>query len=269
VSEPRETPQGPSNTQLDKLGDRLRAGSRDEADLRALDDYRRSFRTAYDAVVTTLKDTRGLEGTGRPAKTTTAIVDKLNRQKIRLTQIQDIAGLRLIVDDVLEQDRVVALLGTDYSGAKVDDRRITPSHGYRAVHVIIPTAERLVEIQVRTREQHLWAELSEKLADVVDPAIKYGGGPEEIRTSLLEHSAHLATLEAYQRHDVETAVRLAGLEASRQDLDPADPAASRLLELIAQYKRVHLDLRNTTKELRETIGELLSVDYNSWTDKNQ
>jgi hypothetical protein len=67
----------PTKTQLDKLGERLRAGSRTEMDLRALDDYRRSFRPAYDAVVCTLRSELGIEATGRPAKTTASIVDKL------------------------------------------------------------------------------------------------------------------------------------------------------------------------------------------------
>jgi ppGpp synthetase/RelA/SpoT-type nucleotidyltranferase len=42
--------------------------------------------------------------------------------------------------------------------------------------VIASEKNRLVEIQVRSSLQHLWAELSEKFSDVIDPAIKYGGG---------------------------------------------------------------------------------------------
>src|SRR6266704_1936073 len=68
---------------------------------------------------------------------------------IRLTQIQDIAGCRIVTPDII-------------------DRRDTPSHGYRAVHVIVRHSGKLVEIQVRTALQHLWAELSEKLADLID-----------------------------------------------------------------------------------------------------
>ena len=45
--------------------------------------------------------------------------------------------------------------------------------------MIVNYGTRLIEIQVRTALQHLWAELSEKLSDVVDRALKYGGGDEE------------------------------------------------------------------------------------------
>ncbi len=41
-----------------------------------------------------------------------------------------------------------------------------------------------MKIQVRTTLQHLWAEFSEKMADVVDPAVKYGGVPEPIKKLL-------------------------------------------------------------------------------------
>jgi ppGpp synthetase/RelA/SpoT-type nucleotidyltranferase len=112
----------------------------------------------------------------------------LNRQRIRLTQIQDIAGLRLLVDNVLEQDRLIQQLRTVFPQVSIDDRRIKPSHGYRAMHAIVTVGERWVEIQIRTQEQHLWAEWSEKLSDVEDPAIKYGGGPDSLRKSLLDYS---------------------------------------------------------------------------------
>lgn len=83
-----------------------------------------------------------------------------------------------------------------FSNATVVDRRESPSHGYRAVHVIVTIDEKLIELQVRTTLQHLWAELSEKLSDKVDPAIKYGGGDEATRLLLTEASADVAKVEA-------------------------------------------------------------------------
>jgi Region found in RelA / SpoT proteins len=59
---------------------------------------------------------------------------------------------------------------------KVIDRRAVPSHGYRAVHVVVNVEGRPIEVQVRTSLQHLWAELSEKVSDIINPAIKYGSG---------------------------------------------------------------------------------------------
>lgn len=194
----------PSKTQLDKLGDRLRAGSRNEADLRELDEYRRSFRPAYDWAIGTLQDVR-IEKTGRPAKTPGAIIEKLRRQPIRLTQIQDIAGYRLVCNDAPDQDLIVSVIASRFPKHQIDDRRKKPSHGYRAVHVIV-TAEggKFVEIQVRTRAQHRWAELSEKLSDLYDPAIKYGGGPVLAQEGLASYSETVRHCEELERqhHDM-------------------------------------------------------------------
>ena len=167
-----------SKSQIDRLGDRLRTGDIDEEDFRLLDYYRLSFREAFEFVVRRIRDDLGFEPTGRPAKSTTSIAEKLRRETIRLTQIQDIAGCRIVTPDILEQELVVIELEYQFKGAIVIDRRDNPSHGYRAVHVIVRHRGKLVEIQVRTALQHLWAELSEKLADLIDPAIKYGGGGE-------------------------------------------------------------------------------------------
>src|SRR5437763_2062336 len=173
-----------SKTQIDRLGDRLRKGNISEADLRLLDQYRRSFSGAYEVVVGAIRTELGLEPTGRPAKSTTSISDKLRRESIRLTQIQDIAGCRLIVPDVAVQESVVQSLKNLFEDTTTIDRRERPSYGYRAVHVVVKHSGKLIETQVRTSLQQLWAELSEKYSDVVDPAIKYGGGSKDAQELL-------------------------------------------------------------------------------------
>jgi len=185
-----------TKNQIDRLGDRLRSGDISDDDLRLLDGYRRSFSDAYEEVVGRIRDELGLEPTGRPAKSTTSIIDKLQRESIRLSQMQDIAGCRLTVDDISAQDEVVTQLKNLFRKLTIVDRRQHPSHGYRAVHVIVDDAGKFVEIQIRTSLQHLWAELSEKLSDVVDGAIKYGGGDEDALFLLTGMSNNIKTLEA-------------------------------------------------------------------------
>lgn len=173
-----------SHTQIDQLGDRLREDSLTESDLRILDEYRRSFEEACETVVRFLREGLKLQPTGRPAKSTGSLIEKLRRESIRLSQVQDIAGCRVVVADITEQESIAVALLFMWPGASVIDRRADPSHGYRAVHIIAKTSGKLVEIQVRTLLQHLWAELSEKLSDVFDPDIKYGGGHDAIRRLL-------------------------------------------------------------------------------------
>ncbi|MBI2059522.1 MAG: hypothetical protein HYT87_07090 [Nitrospirae bacterium] len=89
----RKAPAGaPSKTQIDKLGERLKSGKLTDSDLIALDEYRRSFGEAFEHAMGEIRDKLKLKPTGRPAKSTTSIIEKLRRESIRLTQIQDIAG---------------------------------------------------------------------------------------------------------------------------------------------------------------------------------
>jgi putative GTP pyrophosphokinase len=137
----------------DQLGDRLRAGVT-EADLRLLDQHRRTFRPENEHVVSVLRSEVGIEVSGRPAKSTSAIVDKLHRSSMRLSQMQDIAGCRTVVVDVAGQDRVVASIESKFP-CVVSDRRLQPSNGYRAIHVVARAGRFPIEVQVRTRLQHL------------------------------------------------------------------------------------------------------------------
>lgn len=144
-----------SKSQIDRLGNRLRKGEINEADLRLLDDYRRSFGGAYELVVGAIRTELGLEPTGRPAKSTTSISEKLVRESIRLTQVQDIAGCRLVVPSILDQNRICDSLTKLFNNTTIVDRREKPSHGYRAVHVIVTIDDKAIEVQVRTSLQHI------------------------------------------------------------------------------------------------------------------
>lgn len=192
-----------SKNQIDQLGDRLRKGDVSEEDLRLLDSYRRSFTDAYDDVVWQIVNELKLEPTGRKAKTNASIIDKLRRESVRLSQMQDIAGCRIIVSDIAAQDNVIARLVELFDHTNVVDRRRNPSHGYRAVHVIVNHRGKLVEIQVRTVLQDRWAAFSERLSDQVDASIKYGGGDEQLVSYLNRMSEVSLNIEmALNRKDI-------------------------------------------------------------------
>src|SRR5262249_32408172 len=141
-----------------------------------------SFEPAYEQVFDYLTQL-GLKPGGRAGKTTLSIRAKLIRERTRLSRMQDIAGCRVIAENVAEQDRIVGELKAKFPEHEVFDRREKPSHGYRAVHFVAYISGMPVEIQIRTSLQHAWAEVSEKLSDV-DPMIKYGGGPDIVRKML-------------------------------------------------------------------------------------
>ena len=97
-----------SKSQIDKLGERLKSDQSNEADLRKLDEYRRSFTTAFDLVEQRIHQGIQRPVSGRRAKSTSSIVEKLKRESVRLSQVQDIAGCRLVVSNIIDQDRTVS-----------------------------------------------------------------------------------------------------------------------------------------------------------------
>ncbi len=232
-----------SKTQVDRLGDRLKKGNITEADLRLLDSYRRSFTEAHEIVVGTIRKELKLEPTGRRAKSTTSISDKLRRESIRLTQIQDIAGCRLIVADIANQETVIQSLKNLFEKTVIVDRRQKPSHGYRAVHVLVSCRGKLIEIQVRTKLQQLWAELSEKYSDIIDPAVKYGGGDENIQEILTFTSLLVASEEAIE----------AGLAVPQNDL--TTELKQRLADFNEHHRLQIFELLRTYIERAEKLKE--------------
>ena len=182
-----------SKSQIDKLGERLRNSPPTDDDLRRLDEFRNSYSSSFNAVRVILQR-RGIEPVARNIKSTLSIVAKLRRQNIKLSRIQDIAGCRIVVSDIIQQNQLVEKLMVDFPTADVRDRRIKSSHGYRAVHLIVHANDKPFEIQLRSTLQHQWAELSEKASDIIDPEIKYGG-PSPYQSLLLTFSNWIAEYE--------------------------------------------------------------------------
>jgi ppGpp synthetase/RelA/SpoT-type nucleotidyltranferase len=150
-----------------------------------------------------------------------------------------------------EQERVVASLRKVFPAASVVDRRAVPSNGYRAVHVVAQVSGTLVEIQVRSSLQHLWGEFSEKLADVIDPSIKYGGGPTMVRALLGKTSAGIAKFE-------ETESQIAVIEAdiialARQQLPEEDEKKFRVMkQQVVELKESHA---RSKEQLRDALND--------------
>lgn len=174
-----------SRSAIDALGKRLaRAEIASPVDLQQLFAHQRECVEALDQTLKAIAETVQLDPPrGVPihvthrVKTVETLIDKL-RRGTALSRMQDLVGIRVVGDFGLSgQDELVARLGRRFSGARVDDRRVRTSHGYRAVHVVPMIDGFSVEIQVRTGLQHAWANATEQLADQWGRAIRYGGNP--------------------------------------------------------------------------------------------
>jgi ppGpp synthetase/RelA/SpoT-type nucleotidyltranferase len=113
------------------------------------------------------------------------------------------------------------------------DRRDNPSYGYRAVHIIVFEDGVPVEIQVRTKLQDSWAQITEKLGDAWGRGLRYGLGPDDpdapldesapvTRRDIMEIVADLAdaisNLEAAEYRLAKAAAPLVEAKDKAQDL---------------------------------------------------
>lgn len=171
-----------SRSAMDKLGKRLAASDEvSDTDLDLLLEVLTAYQAALDETQHRLRDL-GYSPTSR-TKTTSVLVDKLRREHSSLKSVQDIAGTRIICADRDEQDEIVEAVVRCFAHGgrppKVKDRREQPSHGYRAVHVVVTVQDLPVEIQIRTESQDLWAQIVESIGDRWGRQIRYGGLPTD------------------------------------------------------------------------------------------
>jgi ppGpp synthetase/RelA/SpoT-type nucleotidyltranferase len=191
--------------EIDRIGERLRSGGASEADYGVLRQWARTFEPAVAEVVTLLRNAMGVRPSDRPLKSELSIVRKLReRPKMRLSQMRDIAGCRVVVDELAAQRDVIDYVTRTFAGTKVIDHVANPpSSGYRAVHCEIPVSARRVELQVRTTLQDAWARYSELLTYHVHPDIRLGRGPDRWVNELSYYSQKFA--EADRSDDVDAA----------------------------------------------------------------
>jgi len=186
---------------IDALGRRLaRAAVPAPEDLRLLAELQGEFVVALEQLGSLLRPYAGvtfgdltkkktLSATDR-VKTPPTLIEKL-RRGTRLSSMQDIVGFRLKGDmSLIRQDEATQWRIRPFDDSRVIDRRAAPSHGYRAVHLIVSVDGFDIEIQIRTAFKDIWANSTEQLGDVWGRWLRYGlpaeGPTEAIRKARAE-----------------------------------------------------------------------------------
>lgn len=116
------------------------------------------------------------------------IVRKLNRLSVRLTQLQDIGGCRIIleknelVEQAVEFFKKKIESTTDLSLTRITDYREKGRDvtGYRSVHLLLERGGKKLELQLRSRIQHYWAESIERTSVIYGYHLKEGEGDPEV-----------------------------------------------------------------------------------------
>ncbi len=191
----------PSKTRINRAGDLLRRfwlGQRlaDPEVAEALDLVASCRQThAYPLTLVTVGLRQFVESeaetvvVGQRLKRMDRILQKLVRfPRMKLARMQDIGGCRAVLADAREVDAVAARIRRNWRVAREGDHRDAPeaTTGYRAVHLIVEREApeddepRLIEVQLRTRGQHLWAEEVERVAAQTGFGLKDGKGPDDL-----------------------------------------------------------------------------------------
>ncbi len=116
------------------------------------------------------------------------IARKLRRLTVRLSQLQDIGGCRIIVQTNADVDALKRFLEEQVSNQSVfaikkftdyreKGRDVT---GYRALHVLLERKGSNLELQIRSRVQHYWAESIERTSVIYGHYLKEGDGSPQV-----------------------------------------------------------------------------------------
>ncbi len=161
---------------IDRAGRTLRASERGEdVSMRAryrawmtLDAFRTRWSTGKQPLASVNMSLRSMSRTAgvnavvaQRLKRRHRIVDKLDRlATMRLSQMQDIGGCRAVVRDRVQlavlRRHIERVWGSTivHTADYVESPR---DSGYRAVHLVVRRHGSLVEVQLRTEQQHRWA----------------------------------------------------------------------------------------------------------------
>jgi putative GTP pyrophosphokinase len=157
---------------------------------------------------------------GQRLKRLPTMIDKLRREPgMNLARMHDIGGCRAVVATEDELRAIAAHLQRRWArpGARVVRQydyveRPKQDTGYRAIHLVIERDGRLIEVQLRTKAQHAWAELIESV-DRRNPSLGLKGGeaPADLTEYYRLGADLLAMSERGEQADRDTLLRFQAL----------------------------------------------------------
>lgn len=154
------------------------------------------------------------------------IVRKLKRLSVRLTQLQDIGGCRIIVNSNKDVNNLIKFIEGKISAQenlkkiKITDYRekgrdIT---GYRSVHMMIEVDGNLLELQIRSRIQHYWAESIERTSVIYGRHLKEQDGDPEVISYFKELSDVFYEIESGRTPSVQSKISLDKRRINAQEI---------------------------------------------------
>lgn len=200
------------------------------------------------------------------------ILRKLRRLSVRLTQLQDIGGCRIIVEKNSDVDLLIDFVRKKFTQSTVakivretDYRELgRDDTGYRAHHIILEVSGYRVELQLRSRIQHYWSESIERTSVLYGYRLKEKEGDQSVIDYFKSFSNALHLIETNQ--PFESAEEIS-LQSKRQ-------SAERIISLKTGDRNlgghVNSDIVRTMKEREGQNSDSLNnwILVFDWNDGN-
>jgi len=147
------------------------------------------------------------------------MVDKLSREQGRITQMHDIGGVRAVLPSLHHVYAIRRRLVKTWTIIRERDYIARPKDsGYRALHLIVRSGTRPIEVQLRTLAQDHWAN------EVEEQGLKFGGGDAVLRAAFRDMAESLA---GWDRGEAVAPDLREALESLRFSRRPARPRTNR------------------------------------------
>ena len=181
-----------SKTKIDRAGELLKNGNASEAEianaLEVLSNWRAYHAMPLDTFAKVLRErTQKISDQAfvaqRLKRTPSILLKLLNHKTMRLSTMQDIGGLRAILETTEEVYELLDLYKkskSKHSLFSLDDYIENPKRdGYRSIHLVYKLARTpniFLEIQLRSQLQHIWATGVEVFGTLQNSSFKSGLG---------------------------------------------------------------------------------------------
>ncbi|MDR1300604.1 MAG: RelA/SpoT domain-containing protein [Candidatus Nomurabacteria bacterium] len=188
-------------------------------------------------------------------KRLSTIVDKVQRfPTMRLSSMQDIAGVRIILPDITDIQRFIKKATkptADYKPVKLPTNYIADpkSDGYRGVHVVYKFTDSglFVELQIRSHLQHVWATAIESMGIYLDQPFKNGGGDGQWREFFALVSSAFAYFESSDPIKRHKKIGLAGIYKKIEKLNGEIDAVAHIQSFAKMGETLNTSIQTARK----------------------
>lgn len=262
-----------SKTKIDRAGEVLKDKASSKGEIAKALDTLSSWRAYHamplDTFATVLRQrVQKINGHGVVAqrlKRTRSILLKLSNHKtMRLSAMQDIGGLRAILDTTEEVYKLLDLYKRSKSKHLLfshdDYIQVPKKDGYRSIHLVYKLAKipsLFLEIQLRSQLQHIWATGVEVLSTLQNSSLKSGHGSKKwlnffsLLSSVFAVSENRAPLRIHSEFSKKDL--LAKIQKEIQDL--------KVIENLSVYTAVYTTISKST--LKGRTGHYNLIILNS------